>query len=59
MDEEEFSEFEKRLEVACAWTDYRRDYLAGVDGNDLARARLAFQAGWKAAREGDQSGVQR
>lgn len=59
MDKKEFSEFEERLEAACAWTDYRRDYLEGVDGNDLARAHKAFLAGWKAAQEGDQSGVQR
>ena len=40
-------------ELACAWADYRKDY--GADSRDYK----AFAAGWKAAREGDQSGVLR
>ena len=38
----------------CAWTDYRKDY--GVGEPEMAAAHKAFMAGWKAAREGDQSG---
>jgi len=44
-------------ELACAWADYRKDY--GVSSQDIGAAYKAFTAGWKAAREGDQSGVQR
>lgn len=44
-------------ELACAWADYRKDY--GVSADDLTAAHKAFKAGWKAAREGDQSGVLR
>lgn len=39
-------------ELACAWADYRKEY--GASGS---QAYKAFVAGWKAAREGDQSGV--
>lgn len=45
------------LDAACAWSDYRRDY--GVSADNLTAAHKAFLAGWKAAREGDQSGVLR
>ena len=45
------------IDCACAWSDYRKDY--GVSQVDLAVAHRAFLAGWKAAREGDQSGVLR
>lgn len=38
----------------CAWADYRKDY--GVGESDMVAAHKAFMAGWKAAREGDQSG---
>lgn len=38
----------------CAWADYRKDY--GVGESEMAAAHKAFMAGWKAAREGDQSG---
>lgn len=41
-------------ELACAWADYRKDY-----GAHTSEEYKAFKAGWKAAREGDQSGVQR
>ena len=41
-------------EIACAWADYRKDY--GVPGPHMTTAHKAFKAGWKAAREGDQSG---
>jgi len=42
-------------EMACAWSDYRSDY--GVHASDITAAHKAFAAGWKAAREGDQSGA--
>ena len=38
----------------CAWADYRKDY--GVSESDMVAAHKAFMAGWKSAREGDQSG---
>lgn len=38
----------------CAWVDYRKDY--GVGEPEMAAAHKAFMAGWKSAREGDQSG---
>jgi len=38
----------------CAWADYRKDY--GVGDVEMNAAHKAFMAGWKAAREGDQSG---
>ena len=38
----------------CAWADYRKDY--GVGESEMAAAHKAFMSGWKAAREGDQSG---
>lgn len=47
----------REQEMACAWAEYRKDY--GVNPNDLTAAHKAFTAGWKAAREGDQSGVLR
>lgn len=50
MDENDF-------EAAACWSDYRRDY--GVSEADLVMAHRAFLAGWKAAREGEQSGVMR
>lgn len=45
---------DEATEIACAWADYRKDY--GVAQRDLNSAHKAFTAGWKAAREGDQSG---
>jgi hypothetical protein len=48
---------EDEIEAAMAWATYRNDY--GVAAKDLVAAHKAFLAGWKAAREGDQSGVQR
>ena len=44
-------------EMACAWADYRKDY--GISWQEIGQAHKAFKAGWKAAREGDQSGVPR
>ena len=38
----------------CAWADYRKDY--GVGESEMEAAHKAFMAGWKSAREGDQSG---
>lgn len=45
------------IEAACAWADYRKDY--GLSTEHMKTAHSAFLAGWKAAREGDQSGVLR
>lgn len=44
-------------DLACAWADYRKDY--GVSEEHMNAAHKAFKAGWKAAREGDQSAVLR
>jgi hypothetical protein len=44
-------------EIACAWSDYRKDY--GIGSDPLVTAHKAFKAGWIAARRGDQSGVLR
>lgn len=44
-------------DLACAWADYRKDF--GVGRDQMTAARKAFKAGWKAAREGDQSGALR
>ena len=44
---------DKDVERACAWADYRKDY--GIPGPHMTTAHKAFKAGWKAAREGDQS----
>jgi hypothetical protein len=41
-------------ERVCAWAEYRKDY--GIGAHALSTAQAAFNAGWKAAREGDQSG---
>lgn len=48
---------EEQADLACAWADYRKDY--GVGYPNIPVAHAAFKAGWKAAREGDQSGVLR
>lgn len=45
------SEAEER---ACAWSDYRKDH--GVPPGHHAYAKKMFEAGWDAARHGDQSG---
>lgn len=44
-------------ELACAWSDYRKEY--GVSGNPVKRRRehKAFKAGWDAARHGNDAGV--
>jgi hypothetical protein len=44
---------EDSADAACAWSDYRKDY--GVPADTMSAAHKAFLAGWKAAREGDQS----
>lgn len=44
-------------DLACAWAEYRKD--CGVSDFSAAAAHKAFRAGWKAALEGDQSGVLR
>lgn len=48
---------EEQVDLACAWSDYRKDY--GVSADHLPAAHKAFLAGWMAAREGDQSGTLR
>lgn len=45
------------IEQACAWAEYRKNY--GVSASDRTAAHKAFLAGWDAARNGDQSDVQR
>lgn len=47
----------RKQEMACAWAEYRKDY--DVHPSDHTVAYKAFTEGWKAAREGDQSGVLR
>lgn len=51
------NDLERRILLACAWSDYRKDY--GVSAADMATAHKAFKAGWKAALEGDQSAALR
>lgn len=48
---------EDAVQMACAWSDYRKDY--GVSAESMIVAHKAFNAGWKAARLGDQSAVLR
>jgi len=48
---------DEAIDIACAWSDYRKDY--GVAESNMTAAHKAFKAGWKAAREGNQSSVQR
>lgn len=48
---------DETIEIAFAWSDYRKEY--GVSESNMTAAHKAFRAGWKAAREGDQSSVQR
>lgn len=46
--------------MACAWSDYRKEY--GVSADDAVRRReyMAFTAGWQAAKGTlDIGGVQR
>lgn len=50
---------EDEEQMACAWSDYRRDYGVSSNPEVATLEHKAFKAGWKAAREGDQSGVQR
>jgi hypothetical protein len=44
-------------ERVCAWAEYRKDY--GVSAHAMGTAQAAFNAGWLAARNGDQSGALR
>lgn len=46
-------------DAACAWSDYRRDYGVSADEQVRTQEHKAFLAGFKAGREGDQSGVLR
>lgn len=43
-------EGDERVEMACAWSDYRKDYGVSVDDAARAREHAAFTAGWQAAR---------
>lgn len=45
------------IDIACAWSDYRKDY--GVSEANMDAAHKAFKAGWKAHRDGPQDGVLR
>lgn len=49
---------EDQVELACAWSDYRKEYglPSGIDSKVLHKF---FAAGFKAGRDGDQSGVLR
>lgn len=38
------------VEMACAWSDYRKDYGVSNDAVTRAREHEAFVAGWQAAR---------
>lgn len=50
---------DEAVEMACAWSDYRKEY--GVSSDDKVRSKeyAAFTEGWKAGRHGDQSSVLR
>lgn len=50
-------DLDRREALACAWADYRKDY--GVHTIHMGVAHKAFEAGWRAALQGDQSGVLR
>lgn len=52
-------ESDDRLDAACDWSDFRKDYGVSPDPKVSDREYLAFQAGWTAGRHGDQSGVLR
>lgn len=46
--------------MACAWSDYRKEYGVSADPEVLKREHRAFTAGWQAARGTlDIGGVQR
>jgi len=49
-----------RVEIATAWSDYRKDYGVSADPDVRAQEHKAFVAGWRAARgASDAGGVQR
>lgn len=51
---------EDAIEVACAWTDYRKEYGVSPSKDERAREHAAFKAGWAAAKGTlDVGGVQR
>ncbi|MFK5691298.1 hypothetical protein ACI3EY_16695 [Ornithinimicrobium sp. LYQ92] len=58
MTEQRLTE-DERLEIACAWSDFRKDYGASYDDETMRLEHRAFKAGWEAGRHGDQSGVLR
>jgi hypothetical protein len=45
------------VEIACDWSDYRKDYGVSADKTVRMREHKAFTAGWKAGRHGEQSGA--
>lgn len=46
--------------MACAWSDYRKEYGVSADDRTRAREYACFKAGWAAARGTlDVGGVQR
>lgn len=50
---------EDAINVAIAWSDYRKDYGVSEDEAERRREHKAFKAGWKAGRFGSQDGVLR
>jgi hypothetical protein len=50
---------EDTIEIACDWSDYRKDFGVSTDPHIRAAERRAFEAGWKAGRHGEQAGVLR
>lgn len=41
---------EDQIEMACAWSDYRKHYGVSPDDHVRRMEHLAFKAGWEAAK---------
>lgn len=41
---------EDQIEMACAWSDYRKQYGVSPDDHVRRMEHLAFKAGWEAAK---------
>lgn len=41
---------EDSLDMACAWSDYRKEFGVSADPSTKRREYKAFRAGWEAAR---------
>lgn len=51
---------EDMAEIACAWSDYRKEYGVSPSKEERVKEHAAFKAGWAAARGTlDIGGVQR